>query len=126
MSPSRDPHSFAYLLPFFVAASGQENEPGHEENLLAVEGSGPGGDQHRCAVQLPGVGTAVFDRPVLACRDGGLRWDMYGESCTRTAAVDDTQLKLCCCLPHFEPFQEPAVKFNNLSALDVGKSTTST
>lgn len=60
----------------FFAASGQENEPGHEENLLAVEGSGPGGDQHRCVVQLPGAGTAVFDRPGLACRDAGVRWDI--------------------------------------------------
>lgn len=43
-----------YLPPRFVAASGQENESGYEENLLAVEGPSPGGDQHRRAVQLPG------------------------------------------------------------------------
>lgn len=42
-------------LPCFVTASGQENESGYEENLLAVEGPGPGGDQHCCAVQLPGT-----------------------------------------------------------------------
>lgn len=44
-----------HLLSHFVTASGQENESGYEENLLAVEGPGPGGDQHCCAVQLPGT-----------------------------------------------------------------------
>lgn len=44
-----------HLLTRFVTASGQENESGYEENFIAVEGPGPGGDQHCCAVQLPGT-----------------------------------------------------------------------
>lgn len=60
------------FLPCFVTASGQENESGYEENLLAVEGSGPGGDQHCCAVQLPGtciVGLCCVWVRLEGCKD---------------------------------------------------------
>lgn len=41
-----------HLFP--LSGSGQEDELGHEENLFTMEGPGPGGDQHRCSLQLPG------------------------------------------------------------------------
>lgn len=41
-----------------LSGSGQEDELGHEEDILPVEGPGAGGDQHRSAVQLPGSARA--------------------------------------------------------------------
>lgn len=37
-----------------LAGSSQEDELGHEEDVLAVEGPGAGGDQYRRPLQLPG------------------------------------------------------------------------
>lgn len=37
-----------------LSGSGQEDELGHEEDIVPVEGPGPGGDQHCSSLQLPG------------------------------------------------------------------------
>lgn len=41
-----------------LSGCGQEDELGHEEDILSVEGPGPGGDQYCSSVQLPGSARA--------------------------------------------------------------------
>lgn len=47
--------SLSFLL---LSGSGQEDEPGPEEDVLPVEGPGAGGDQHCRSLQLPGSARA--------------------------------------------------------------------
>lgn len=41
-----------------LSGCGQEDELGHEEDILSVEGPGPGGDQYCSSVQFPGSARA--------------------------------------------------------------------
>lgn len=52
MSLQQWPSLRVCFLPF--SGSGQEDELGYEEDILPVEGSGAGGNQHCCSLQLPG------------------------------------------------------------------------
>lgn len=46
-----------------LSGSGQEDELGHEEDVLPVEGPGAGGDQHRSSLQLPGSARVQAVKP---------------------------------------------------------------
>lgn len=46
-----------------LAGSGQEDELGHEKDVLPVEGPGAGGDQHCSSLQLPGSAGVLAIKP---------------------------------------------------------------
>lgn len=50
-SAASQPESLCSLL---LTGSGQEDELGHEKDVLPVEGPGAGRDQHCSSLQLPG------------------------------------------------------------------------
>ena len=46
-----------------LSGCGQEDELGHEEDVLPVEGPGAGGDQHCSPLQFPGSAGALAAKP---------------------------------------------------------------